>query len=401
MTDATEPTRPAAQPAGRRRKSRWKGRLLALAITGALSLCAVEFGLRFVLFSDSPELVERTRTLRDPRKFGHAFHDSLFWGLRHKWGLAAQDRANLPDPILGWRGRFSGRLDSYVHNRVFELEGRQPILLYGDSFAACATPVEDCFDGLYVDLPRAEDSMLLNYGVGGFGVDQIYLCVRESMRAWDASGLPKPQVVVSFFVDNDMDRADLAIRDWTKPHFLVEDGQLVEVPPPTPSGAEWFEHHRPATFSWAWRWLVHGSGRIPPKWREKLDGSQDHRRRLEELIPLLFAAIHEELAARDIDHCFLILPGDAALRQPTYNWREPLAEQALTDLGVRWVSARPEFMGHMRATGMKVNQYFGTEGKGVGHYTAQGNKIAMAALLRAIDGESDAGKRPSGFEPLD
>ena len=202
-------------------------------------------------------------------------------------------------------------------------------------------------------------------------------------------------------VDSDLDRAGLAIRDWTKPHFRVEGGQLVEVPPPTPSGADWFEYHRPTTVSWAWRWLIHGSGRLPTEWREKLGGSLDHRRKLEELIPLLFAAIHEELASRDIDHSFLIFPGDAALRQPTYNWREPLAEQSLTDLGVRWVSARPELMGHMRATGMKVNQLFGTEGKGLGHYTAQGNQIAMGAVLRAIEGDSDAGKRPSRFEPLD
>ncbi|QDU70067.1 hypothetical protein [Engelhardtia mirabilis] len=382
------------------RPRRWLRRLLALALVPVISLVTVELGLRFLLFSHNPTIVERTQwTLRKPQRFANRLSDDMFWALLHRWGSAARDEASVPDPITGWRGRFSRSANPYIHARVGDLEHRQPILLFGDSYAACTTSAADCFDGLFRDSDRIDDALLLNYGVGGFGLDQIYLTLRETLKAWDTSGLAKPKVIVSFFLDNDLDRCDLSIRDFPKPRFTVEDGQLVEHSVESPSGSAWYERNSSVFDLWTWRWLVHSSHLLPNKLQSRFDGTDRHREFLQEAVPLLFAAAHEELASRGIEHSFLILPGEVALKYPYHTWREPLVEQSLTDLGVNWVNARWEFEQHAKAVGLQPKDYFGTEGRAAGHYTPLGNRVAMQALLRAVDGDSDAGRRPLGYEP--
>jgi hypothetical protein len=110
-----------------------------------------------------------------------------------------------PHPLLGWVGYFSR--ETYLHDEASQIEGRKVVLLYGDSFAGCLTPKEECFEGvLNADDEFAASCYLLNYGVCNYDVDQIFLLRKNSLEHYQNSF-----VIVSLLV-HDVDRSMLSVR---------------------------------------------------------------------------------------------------------------------------------------------------------------------------------------------
>ena len=107
--------------------------------------------------------------------------------------------------------------------------GRPRVVVVGDSFTF-GDEVRDeeaypyVLDGL---LPEAE---VVNFGVHGYGHDQMLLLLREQALAY------QPDVVVLGFVRDDMERNMLAFRDFAKPRFVLAGDSLSlrNVPVPTP-----------------------------------------------------------------------------------------------------------------------------------------------------------------------
>lgn len=172
-----------------------------------------------MLFSNS----ESFESLRDPSAYAvypkeeyEDFHNEDYWKLLFKfWNR--NDIEN-PQPLLGWWGFFNR--ETLKHNEEKNLRGRRPVLLYGDSFAKCVDSVRCFEDILNNDSAFNADHYLLNYGVGGFGVDQIYLLFEETANKFD-----NPFVVFSLLT-TDMDRSMLQFRDAQKPYFVINEGRL-------------------------------------------------------------------------------------------------------------------------------------------------------------------------------
>ena len=110
-------------------------------------------------------------------------------------------------PVLGWTDGF----DPVTYQHDVTVDG-PAVLLYGDSYAACVDDVE-CFETWIPEL--------LNYGVGGYGTDQILLLMEESLPLH-----PDAEVIVSL-MPLDLDRAALCLRIGEKPCFAVEGDTLV------------------------------------------------------------------------------------------------------------------------------------------------------------------------------
>ena len=90
------------------------------------------------------------------------------------------------------------RSASYINNR-------RSVLLYGDSFTGCYSK-GDCFEHiLNGDEIFSKNNMLLNYGVGGYGVDQIYSRFKNSVDKYN-----NPFVVMSLMT-LDLDRSILTV----------------------------------------------------------------------------------------------------------------------------------------------------------------------------------------------
>ena len=364
-------------------RRRWRRALLTALAALLLAAVACELGFRWLVFSGH----ERGAKFRHPRLFADVQREDLHWVLRHRFGANASATPFEPDPLLGWRGRALIRPETYAHAEIGRLEGRRPVLLFGDSFAACTTPREVCWEGLLLESELGDEFMCLNYGVSAFGFDQTVLLFEQAVD-WIESrpDLGKPVLVLSAMVDDDLNRTDLRIREWPRPHFERSGGEWVLRQPPTLDNDEWIDAHAPFVASYLLRFMVHGQV-LPESLRRPFLGDGGHRARVAERTAMLVDRVADRLAGTDHEFFALLLPGEEALESGgAHLWQEALLEAQLARHGLRSVNARQELEQDMRETGRTFDAYFGTQGRGVGHYIELGNRVAFRALLRGLEG---------------
>lgn len=186
------------------------GNIALLAASIVITLILAEYIFRFILFSK----IKMFESLRVPSYYvphinckDEDFHTVDYWKLNY---LFKKDfNIEHPHPILGWTGKFSKK--TLEHYNQDKLNDKRPVLLFGDSFAMCIDSVE-CFEEiLNRDTTFSSGHYLLNYGVGGYGIDQIYLLFNATVDSFN-----NPFVIFSFFT-TDMDRSMLYVRDAQKP----------------------------------------------------------------------------------------------------------------------------------------------------------------------------------------
>ena len=184
----------------------------------ALAAGGIELGFRFLLFSPSSIARRLGAGLRKPERFSDPMCEEEYWRLQDLFlDPAHSQQAPNPDPVCGWTGPITP--GTYAPTQPYDLRGRRPILLYGDSYAQCVTPVGQCFQTLLENSDLADRYCLVNYGVGGYGLDQEYLLLKHSIDRWKDLD---PIVVVSFLVDDDFSRNVLAFRCWPKPRLRID-----------------------------------------------------------------------------------------------------------------------------------------------------------------------------------
>jgi hypothetical protein len=105
------------------------------------------------------------------------------------------------------------------------------IVVLGDSFTfGEEVGDEETYSHVLQELlPQAE---VLNFGVHGYGHDQMLLYLQEEGLRY------KPDLVLLGFLTVDMERNILAFRDYAKPRFELREGKLVLTHSPVPSVAE-------------------------------------------------------------------------------------------------------------------------------------------------------------------
>lgn len=213
--------------------------ILLILSSALITFILLEVMFRIVLFGNN----DAFDFLRNPSFYAvypkdkyEDFFDDDYWKLNFRFNL--KTGLDDPDPLLGWTEYFENR--TYEHYDRHKLKGRKPVLLFGDSFAMCVEQV-DCFqDILNNDSIFARDHFLFNYGVGGYGVDQIYLLFSEVIDKYE-----DPFVIFSMLT-TDLDRSMLKIRDAQKPYFTVDDGELqLKGTPITQSTREYVKKNPP------------------------------------------------------------------------------------------------------------------------------------------------------------
>ena len=211
--------------------------LLIVSISTTLVLAELLF--RFILFSDS----EKFESLRDPSAYTLYFKDhnedlftDEYWKLSYKF--RSSHSIENPQPLLGWWGLFNRETLEHINQE--DIQGRRPVLLYGDSFARCVDSVLCFEDIMNSDTIFSSRYYLLNYGVGGFGVDQIGLLFEETVERFD-----NPFVIFSMLT-TDLDRSMLSFRDFQKPYYKVSGDQLIlDGVPITQSTDEYIKQNPP------------------------------------------------------------------------------------------------------------------------------------------------------------
>lgn len=381
------PSGQAPEPAVGARPRR-RGRRLALgALAVLLTLLACEGGLRLLLFGPPP-FDALGAGLRKPRRFADPDAEELYWTLACTWNplpVHAQ-RPTEGDPLLGWRdARFAA--GTYAHRDEARVGARRPVLLYGDSFAACHGQLERCWDVQLEEDPLARELALLDYGVSGYGFDQISLLVEQSLPQWLAR---RPLVLIGVLVDDDLNRTGQRLRHQPKPWFTLEPGAdgptLLYHPPAAETVKAFLALNPPRSRSWLARGLL-SSRLVPEPWRRSLLGLDEHQARTAALSRALIARLHAFLAEREVEHAFVLFHGRASIHRDSYGWEEPLLLEELTRLRIPWVSTRTAFREDMTATGRTLIDYFALEGRSRPHYGPTGMQVAFRTIRRALVGE--------------
>jgi hypothetical protein len=354
----------------------------------ALACLVLEGALRFVLFSDFARAHFGWK-LRQAGLYAPVESGRELWKLRARLAGPAAAR---PHPVFDARvGWLSDAIDprTLAHRDEPELAGRTPVLLFGDSYAQCVGPPEECWQGLLDRSPLGATHALLNYGVSGYGLDQIHLLMQLVLeRRFER----EPVVVVGILVDDDLDRSYLRLRSWPKPTFAVEDGALVLRPLEHADARAYLRDDPLEVRSYLWRLCVRQAGIVPKRTVLAWADEEDHVAVKRELAVRLVRAIEQDLDARGLEHFFVLYHGLRALSAPeTYGWQEPLLLGELRALGIPFVSSRRYLRADEARTGSTHASHYLVSGPGVNHYTAASNEVVFQGLLDGLAGR---------FEPV-
>ncbi|UVT16055.1 MAG: hypothetical protein H8K04_00360 [Nitrospira sp.] len=156
------------------------------------------------------------------------------------------------DDLMGWtigpnRRNASGTYYSSLEGIRAPHEGvsyvksteKTRIALVGDSYTFAEDVAFEDSWGYQLEKELGADFEVLNFGVGGYGVDQAYLRYEKDVRRWN------PKIVILGFPSSNVERSmifyhPLTSQWWdfpfSKPRFVLRDGKLqtLNVPPLTP-----------------------------------------------------------------------------------------------------------------------------------------------------------------------
>lgn len=219
---------------------------LTIALVSIIATLLIsELVFRFILFKSG----DRFSSLKVPsyysdhvRTDNQDYYNDNYWKLNYLFNRPMD--FDYPHATLGWSGFF---YRSYEHLDEKSIKQRKPVLLYGDSFAMCADSVLCFEDILNNDSVFSANHYLLNYGVGGYGVDQISILFKGSVDRFN-----KPFVIFSLLT-SDLDRSMLKVRDGQKPYYTLSNGNLeLNGTSISLSSSEFFKQNPPEINSYLW-----------------------------------------------------------------------------------------------------------------------------------------------------
>ncbi len=366
--------------------------LLKLGLSTVFLLLLLEGAVRFLLFSPSAAGWSVAQRLRDPGRFGRSSSDDLYWYLMGIWRRPPAPAFPPPhDSRLGWTWRTVAP-GTYAHADESRLADRKPILLLGDSYSACLTPPEDCFQWLLEDSAMAGEYALLNYGISGYGFDQTYLLLREVL---ERHAQRQPLVIVGLLVDDDFDRALLSLREHPKPRLRVEAGRLITPVGDVPTREQYLAANPAAPASWAWALL-----RAPRSGIGDPRGTPAQEAEKEALARQLLREAVEELRRREVCFFFLLFHTPYNVDEPfPSDWRERAVHEELDALAAPWYEVRDDILLAAQREGLAPGDFFyPQDSPGVAHLNPAGNQAAFQTILRGL--REVCGVEPGSRIPL-
>lgn len=356
-----------------------------LLVGAVLAFLLGEIALRMVLFHGRRMPSQFERTMRQPARYSDGNSEDDYWKLMSALaGEAALEDAPGSDPIIGWMGSVAAP-GTYAHPGEGTLGNRRPVLLYGDSFAACLTPSADCFQSLLERSEFGPQYAMLNYGVGGFGLDQTYLLLKHSIDRFKDKD---PIVIVSILVDSDLDRSVLGYRSWPKPRLDVIGDQLVSRGPVLTNTREYLKQHPISIRSYLWRLFLYQNTPFMAKARASWRGDEAVKAEKQQLNRKILLEIEHELSSRNFQHFFMVFQaeGGALKRWSTFEWQEQMIEDVCAERAIPLVDTRAYLA--FAAEGKPENgaRFYGNGPPLFGHHNALGNVICFEAIRQGLRG---------------
>ena len=268
-----------------------------------------------------------------------------------------------------------------------KVEGKTEIALVGDFFTFGEVRYEETW-GYKLEQLLGEEFQVLNFGVPGYGLGQMYLRYEQAVRQ------RSPKVVVFGFISDDLSRTmwvyPFLSTDWdlpfSTPRFVLRDGELTNVNMrPLPSEAifsrgsiselpfvEYDSGYRPS--DWQKRWyhfsyLVRLIISFYPSWAEKPETSEEAVRSINAAILKTF--VRSVKQAGSIPHV-LFFPGRSGLKEPSSYLS--LGKRVLEQAGVAYIDPTPCLLEVDPA-----DRFLGG-----GHYSPQSNAAVAKCVYKAV-----------------
>lgn len=361
----------------------------ACFLWGSLNIAASRFQLAarlnlsvVALLMASPLLVELgirggialgIKSVCRPGLYADPLSDDDYWKLRHLWSpeqnrAAGESRKLVADEQLGWAPDDSGDDGFNPPTARSEIAGGPPILFYGDSFVEGNTKPQDRIPQIMNTL--IADRAVYNLGVSGYGVDQIYLNVKQSHVAWESPTLLIGMLTV------DIDRSVLRFRERPKPYFLRQGERLtLHGVPVTLENDAWIRQHPPAIGSFLYafakmRYRLHQPG----PWREL----QYKRGEKIELNQRLFRELVATCRDAKLPCHFVVFYEPDELDY--VGWREPFILASLRELDADVIDTKPILLAAAEQANVDPRSYYLTDD----HLNALGNRIVAEAVVARL-----------------
>jgi hypothetical protein len=312
------------------------------------------------------------RVLANPSYFANPVCGEAFYRLAKSPGDALSNKIFHPE--LGWVGQPEAGNPEGLH-WPGAIDSRPKAWFFGDSFTAGIGEPGESVPALYEAANPARQA--LNYGVPGYGVDQIWLRYRQK-SAEIASSSP----VFIGILTTDLDRSVLGYFFGPKPQFRkTEDGYTL-VPPATPEAAgrdtaEPIDSYAVAVLRSLAELIQTGFDRseAPCQRREKIA-----------LNRYLIGEIIAEAERRQHDLRWIVFTGHSAFTKPN-NWRHDFLTGTLRERGQLFLDAREVLSCAADAADHRPEAFFIP---GDGHLNRDGNAAIASALADLVAGKPPA-----------
>ena len=317
-----------------------------MLVSVAIAVVAAELALRWVLFDSSLDVGAKdpayyARDLDELWIYRQLFTNRGGWQIGSDRGEGT-NASSIPfyrdwgaslvaDAQLGYTRRANVRKPCHettsIGTRAVHQYGPSgaKFIFFGDSFVESAACSDDT---LTAKIEKATGVDTLNYGVGGYGLDQIVLAVERVLPLWDRNDC----LFLVGLIPNDFERVLLKVRTAPKPYFTVDGAQL----------ALHTDHIHPASLRDAfvrppWRFylldLVRGRLGHPAyaAYLERTDA--ERRQRIETISRLLFERLSHDVSGRKMHLAYVLLPQPGASFDPVI--LESLKAQGLPIVDLR------------------------------------------------------------------
>jgi len=217
----------------------------------------------------------------------------------------------------------------------------------------------------------------LNYGVGGYGVEQIFLLYQKTIGQYT-----NPYVILSVFTE-DLDRSVPSVRTGQKPIYRLVNDRLVLSGVPIDSSFDSFlSDHPPEIRSYLFQMYVRNAW---PPWRLKnylfrAAALSDMKEKIEAINRRILLEIMRDLRTRQLNYVFLIFHPKWALTAND-GWRDAFLANLFHSNKAPYLTSKPLLQRKAEQSRARYDDYYMAVD---GHLNTRGNKVIAEAIRNHI-----------------
>lgn len=332
-------------------------------------ICSGELVVRLMLHTD----LFAIDTMQQAWRFADAEYDDDYWKLDYIFSKKEKAINGLAKhPKLGWAPKVTieNPLGIITTRSYAESDMTNAILMYGDSFIAGVTPdivnrIPQQLDSLIRDRP------VLNLGVSGYGIDQIYLRFLDTVENFQ-----NPIVVVGVLTD-DINRSALSFRGSQKPYFDKDGEELIlRNIPVLQSTEEYLDRNPVAINSYFLRlFVLKARSLFARDFFDRILGYDQIERKKRDINKLILRAFKKKADDLGIPLFFVIFYSGDEFDKP--NWREVFIKDTFDELDIDYFDTKDILKKRMMDFKTQLNDYYYDDN---GHTNERGNRVIAQQL---------------------